>query len=113
MKKENNMSSFEETCRLVRATPMTEAEEIRIKAILKNSFFKEKYRNSLKSLTKVKMRSLKMQYPEWQPKDVLIAVIKDYAPELPTPILLEMIQFIIAEWEQKYVLKEEQEPVLC
>ncbi len=113
MKKENNISRFEETCRLVRATPMSEAEEIRIKAILKNSLFKEKYRNSLKSLTKVKMRSLNMQHPEWQLKDVLITVIKDYNPELPTPILLEMIQFIAAEWEQKYAHQEEQEPVLC
>ena len=111
MKKENNisLSTFEETCKLVGASPMTEAEMVETKAILKNSFFKEKYRNSIKSLTKVKMKSLKMQYPEWQLKDVLIAIIKDYTPELPIPILLEMIQFIITEWERTH----QEELVLC
>ncbi len=113
MKKENNISSFEETCRLIRATPMTEAEIIETNAATKNSFYKEKYRNGLKTLTRVDMRSLKLEHPEWQLKDVLIETIKDYTPELPTPILLEMIQFIIAEWEQKYAYQEEQEPVLC
>jgi predicted metal-dependent hydrolase len=110
MKKENNISTLEETYRLVRATPMTEAEMIETRAILKNSFYKEKYRNGLKSLTKGKMKRLEMEYPELELKDMLIAIIKDYTPKLPTPILLEMIQFIIAEWEHSHAHQEE--PVL-
>lgn len=111
MKKENNISgsTFEETCGLVGASPMTETEMMKTNTVLKNSFFKDKYRNSLKTLTKSEMKRLEKQYPEWHLKDILIAILKDYNSELPTSIWLEMTQYIISEWERSH----HEEPVLC
>lgn len=97
MKKENDIS--EASNMSIGASPMTKEEILQTEAVLKNAFFKEKYRTGLKNLVKSDMKLFKKQYPEWQLKDVLVAVIKDFNPELPSPILLEMTQFIISEWE--------------
>jgi hypothetical protein len=100
MKKENEISEL--SYESIGASPMTEADIIQTDALLKNAFFKDKYRNSLKSLAKSEMNLLKKQYPKWQLKDVLIAIIKDYNSELPPSIFLEMTQFIISEWERTH-----------
>ncbi len=109
MKKENEMSNFEKDLKFIGAYPMSDTEEIAANALLKNSFFKEKYRKSLKTLTKVEMRQLQKVHPEWQLKDVLSALFNDFNPELPSSILLEMTQFIIVEWEKTH----QSEPLLC
>jgi hypothetical protein len=109
MKKENNISDTEKQHALIGVSPMTDANILRTAAFSKTAFFKEKYRKSLKTLTKYEMRQFIKQYPDGQLKDVLVALIKDYNPELPPSILLEMTQFIISEWE----LTHQAEPALC
>ena len=109
MKKENNISDIEETLTSIGASPMTESDILETASFSKTAFFKEKYRKGLKTLTKYEMRQFRKEHPDGQLKDVLVALIKDYNPELPPSILLEMTQFIIAEWERTH----EAEPVLC
>lgn len=107
MKKENDIS--EASNMSIGASPMTKEDLLQTESVLKNAFFKEKYRTGLKNLVKSNMKLFKKQYPEWQLKDVLVAVIKDFNPELPPAILLEMTQFIIAEWESS----SQKEVVAC
>ncbi len=107
MKKENDIS--EASNMSIGASPMTKEDLLQTESVLKNAFFKEKYRTGLKNLVKSDMKLFKKQYPEWQLKDVLVAVIKDFNPELPPAILLEMTQFIIAEWESS----SQKEVVAC
>jgi hypothetical protein len=109
MKKENNILDSEETRTALRASPMTEADILETATFSKTAFFKEKYRKGLKTLTKYEMRQFIKQHPDGQLKDALAALIKDYNPELPPSILLEMTQFIISEWERTH----QAEPVLC
>jgi hypothetical protein len=109
MKKENNISDIEEALTSIGASQMTEADILETATFSKTAFFKEKYRKSLKTLTKYEMRQFRKQHPDGQLKDALAALIKDYNPELPPSILLEMTQFIISEWESTY----QAESVLC
>ena len=78
---------------------MTEAESQQMTVLANKSFFKEKYRHALKVSTKLDLLLLSQTYPEWTTKDVLSTLIKSYDPQLPSSILLEMTQFILAEWE--------------
>ena len=78
---------------------MTEAENQQMRLLSKKSFFKEKYRHALKISTKIDLLLLNQTHPEWTAKDVLSSLVKSYDPQLPTLILLEMTQFILAEWE--------------
>jgi hypothetical protein len=109
MKKENNISDVEKQHALIGVSPMTEADILRTAAFSKTAFFKEKYRNSLKTLTKYEMRQFRKAHPDGQLKDVLSALVKDYNPELPPSILLEMTQFIVSEWERT----SQTEAILC
>jgi hypothetical protein len=102
MKKENNISDIEEALTSIGASQMTEADILETATFSKTAFFKEKYRKSLKTLTKYEMRQFRKLHPDGQLKDALAALIKDYNPELPPSILLEMTQFIISEWESTY-----------
>ena len=78
---------------------MTEAESQQMTVLANRSFFKEKYRHALKISTKFDLLLLNQTHPEWTIKDVLSTLIKSYDPQLPSSILLEMTQFILAEWE--------------
>jgi hypothetical protein len=83
--------------------PMTEEELQQMATLSQKSFFKEKYRHGLKILTQMDIERHILEHPEWQLKDVLAAILKNYNPELPAIILLEMTQFIITEWEKTHV----------
>lgn len=109
MKKENNISDVEKQHALIGLSPMTEADILETAAFSQTAFFREKYRRGLKTLTKYEMRQFRKEHPDGQLKDVLVALIKDYNPELPPSILLEMTQFIVAEWERTHQI----EAVLC
>lgn len=79
--------------------PMTEAENEESKLISKKAFFKDKYRNALKTVTKLDIQELAKEHPDWCTKDVLVYIIKNYNPDLPSQILIEMTQFITSEWD--------------
>jgi hypothetical protein len=83
--------------------PMTEKQFLQMATLSQKSFFKEKYRHGLKILTQMDMEKYLQEHPDWRLKDVLAAILKNYNPELPAIILLEMTQFIIAEWEKTHV----------
>ena len=97
MKKESNDNR--QTPENISHRYMTEAESQQMTLLAKKSFFKEKYRHALKVSTKIDLLLLNQTYPEWTAKDVLSSLVKSYDPQLPTLILLEMTQFILAEWE--------------
>jgi hypothetical protein len=78
---------------------MTESENEESKIMSKKAFFKDKYRRSLEIATKIEIQKLAKQHPDWSTKDVLVYIIKDYSPELPSQILVEMTQFITNEWD--------------
>ena len=109
MKMESNLVnlSLEEKFEVSSAKPMSQEKQRRMEILLKNSFFKEKYRKGLKTLTRMDMQELRKEHPEWGLKDMLAAIVKDYHPELPPLLLLEMTQFIIAEWESTQLNKRE------
>jgi hypothetical protein len=87
--------------------PMTEEEFLQMATLSQKSYYKEKYRHGLKMLTLMDMEKHIQEHPEWQLKDVLAAILKNYNPELPAVILLEMTQFIITEWEKAHVIKSD------
>lgn len=109
MKKENDILSVAEQHALIGLSPMTEADILETAAFSQTAFFKEKYRRGLKTLTKYEMRQFRKEHPDAQLNEVLAALVKDYNPELPPSILLEMTQFIISEWERTH----QKEAVLC
>ena len=83
--------------------PMTEGELLQMATLSQKTYYKEKYRHGLKILTLMDMENYIQEHPEWQLKDILAAILKNYNPELPAAILLEMTQFIIVEWEKAHV----------
>ena len=87
--------------------PMTEEELLQMATLSQKSFFKEKYRHGLKVLTTMDMQRLQHEHPDWRLKDVLAAILKNYNPELPAALLLEMTQFIIAEWEKAHLIQHD------
>lgn len=103
MKKEN--------CEIIENTIphryMTDAEKAQSALLSEKSFFKEKYRHALKMTTKMKIEEYAQIHPEWTIKDVLIAIITGYNSQLPSQVILEMIQFIVIEWEKILTTKNE------
>lgn len=68
-------------------------------------FYRKKYRLALKLYATLDIQAYAKTQPNWAAKDVLAAIIKDYDPQLPSNILLEMTQFILEEWEKKQSTK--------
>lgn len=81
--------------------------EARISHITRNSYLKEKFRLSLKSLTKRLIQERATIHSEWTAQEVLVDIMKGYNPKLPPVVLLEMTQFILEEWEKIHVSKNE------
>jgi hypothetical protein len=86
---------------------MTEAESKQMAIIAHKSLYKDKYRNALKSLSKIKVYEYYETHPNSSAKEVLVNVINGYNPNLPSAVLLEMTQFILNEWEAIKNVKNE------
>jgi hypothetical protein len=78
---------------------MTDEESAQMAIIAQKSLQKDKYRQALKSLSKMKIHEYYEVNPDWSAKDILLNVMKEYNPNLPSVVLLEMTQFILNEWE--------------
>jgi hypothetical protein len=89
LSKPNNISTSE----------MTREEEIETGIIVDNPSYQKKYREALKVSVKLDVQEFGQTQPEASSKDVLVAVLKEYDPDIPSPILLEMAQVILSEWE--------------
>jgi hypothetical protein len=101
MKKENiihNQSQYKQ---------MTAEESTQMAIIAQKSLYKEKYRHALKSLSKMKIYEYYGTNPDWSAKDILLNVMKEYNPNLPSVVLIEMTQFILNEWESIKSSKKE------
>lgn len=105
--------SAEKFLESIGAKPMT-AQELAESALIKKQIpFTEKYRKGLKTITRMNMRELSKAHPEWGLPETLAALVKGYNPELPPPVLLEMVQHIIAQWEDAHIKKRTKlEPAL-
>ena len=86
---------------------MTEEEKAKSAALSKNSYFKEKYRLALKISTQMEIDKYSQTNPEWGVKDVLVTILKGYNSDLPSVLVLEMTQLIVAEWEAAHAKKKE------
>ena len=78
---------------------MTDEECTQMAIVAQKSLLKDKYRHALKSLSKMKIYEYYETNPDWSAKDILLNVMKEYNPNLPSVVLLEMTQFILNEWE--------------
>ena len=70
-------------------------------------FYRKKYRLALKLYATLDIQAYAKTQPNWAAKDVLAAIVKDYDPQLPSNILLEMTQFILEEWEKNQMTKQD------
>ena len=78
---------------------MADEEQAQMAIIAQKSLYKDKYRHALKSLSKLKIHEYYETNPNWSAKDILLNVMKEYNPNLPSIVLIEMTQFILNEWE--------------
>jgi hypothetical protein len=69
-------------------------------------FYRKKYRLALQIYAIVEINEYTKTQPTWAAKDILAAIVKDYDPQLPSDILLEMTQFILQEWEKVQLSKK-------
>ena len=88
------------------ARPMTALEEKESEKISESAFTRPKYLKAQKSMTRLKIHQLHVSNPDWELKDILAAIIKEYPADMPPPVISTMVQFIIGEWE-KLVVPEE------
>jgi hypothetical protein len=86
---------------------MTEEESARVATITKNSYYKPKYRKALRTVTRMDVHDYFNKHPEATAKEVLADMIASYNPHLPSPLLLEMTEFILSEWETLQAEKKE------
>lgn len=83
---------------------MTETEK---GTVNQNTYFKKKYRMALEVTTKMMVQDLYAQNPDWSVRDVLTTTLKEYNKDLPSILLLEMMQLIVSEWEKQQTIKKE------
>ena len=86
---------------------MTDVEKERVEVITRNSYFKKKYRMALEATTRMMVQDLYAHHPDWSVRDVLTTTLKEYNKDLPSALLLEMVQLIVNEWEKKKATKQE------
>jgi hypothetical protein len=79
---------------------MTEEENVQMAKLAKKAYHRPQYRNALKVITKLHLQEYYLKHPDCSVKDMLSEMIKGYSPSLPSDILLEMTQFILAEWKE-------------
>lgn len=86
---------------------ITEAEKKETVDIAQNTYFKKKYRIALEVTTKMMVQDLYAQNSDWSIRDVLTTALKEYNKDLPSVLLLEMMQLIVSEWEKKQAHRQE------
>jgi hypothetical protein len=84
---------------------MTDEEKAHTAHITRNSYFKKRYRMALEITTKMMIQEMYEKYPDTPLNDVLSAAMKEYNSDLPSVLLLEMAQLIVAEWERHQIAK--------
>ena len=78
---------------------MTEEEDLETDIITENPSYGKKYREALKVSVKLDVEEFGQTQPNATAKEALVAILKNYDTDLPSPILLEMAQIILADWE--------------
>jgi hypothetical protein len=84
----------------IKVKQMTKEQEKQSAMLSQQILLKDKYRQSLKMVTQMDIQELAKVHPDWCTKDVLVYIVKDYNPDLPSQILIEMTEFITSEWDK-------------
>ena len=79
---------------------MTVEELEKAKALKEKSWYKEKYLNSLKTVTRTRLKKQIREFPERELKDHLSLLLGKMPAEAPSKLLLLVTKFIIEEWEK-------------
>ena len=86
---------------------MTKEEEVEADIIAFNTSYTKKYREALKASVKLDVQEFAQVQPNATAKEALIAVLKDYDSDIPSPILLEMAKVVLADWAVFQTTKQE------
>jgi hypothetical protein len=73
-------------------------------------FFSKKFMGSLKGTVSFSIKELKETHPDWTLVEVVAFIMSDVNKKLTAPMVSELVQHIIAKWENSEV--ETQEEVL-
>jgi hypothetical protein len=84
----------------IKVKKMTVEQEKQSEMLSQKILLKDNYRQSLKMVTRMDIQALAKAHPDWCTKDVLVYIVKDYNPDLPSQILIEMTEFITSEWDK-------------
>ena len=68
--------------------------------IKKKVLSSKKYLKASELAAQIEMNRLRDEHPNWELKDVLSVILKDFPPEIPSQLLLQLTQFIVEEWEK-------------
>ncbi len=94
-----NIYSIEESLKIPSMKAMAEEMIRNSAAIRRNSYFKEKYLKTQRSLARMYVKRYLKENPEWGLRDILTAMVKLYPAEMPPEILLKMVHNIVEEWQ--------------
>lgn len=78
---------------------ITEEERVQMATLDNKRYFRKKYKLALQFGAKMQLHEFHRTNPSWGAKDVLVEILKNYSSDFPSVIVLEMAQYIVAEWE--------------
>ena len=102
----NQDQSISKSLKALNAKPMTAEQEKASEIISATAFARPKYLKAQNNLTKLKIQRFRKSHPNWELKDILAAIIKEYPADMPSSVISTMVQFIISEWERLVVPEE-------
>ncbi|MEK7254141.1 MAG: hypothetical protein AAB316_05305, partial [Bacteroidota bacterium] len=80
--------------------PMSETELRETKILREKSWFKEKYLNSLRTVTRTRMKRLRNEQPDLPFNKLLALLLDEFPAEAPPQLMAVMTNFIVEEWEK-------------
>ncbi len=81
--------------------PMTAEEENEVRKAFARFPYTAKFKKTLEFTTLFRFDELRLAHPDWELNKILGNIMLGYSKDIPSALLLEMTQLIIAEWEKK------------
>lgn len=78
---------------------MTQKMEKESEAIRKQAIQSQKFRMAVRNMTMTNFNTFRTNHPEWPLTTLIAEIIKNYNPEIPASLLLEMTHLICEKWE--------------
>lgn len=69
-------------------------------AIHRQVLASEKYLKSSELATRLYFNELVQKHPDWNLKEIFVAVVQTFPDEMPPKVMLNMTQIIFEEWEK-------------